>query len=618
MKTYDNPFYEDNVYGHAVGLLSKNIDLSMPAGFHLDIGCSFGRMAESIAHDLGLMYIGFDIDEEAMTSLHERGFETKKIDLNDVPAAEKLLLDAVGLGHITSMSIVDVLEHIANPVAVVQMLRRVATTYACPLIVSVPNVAHRDVGFKLAFGRWDYTESGLLDRTHLRGFTKYGLRALMRSAGWHLIESDDVEIVKSDQNFPRLHPALAEATLLHQFLAQLRDGADTTARTNQFVGMYLPGPVGLTKLEDGSSDSEVPFLSVITRTQGKRPDTLRDVLLCLSAQTCQDFEVCVIGHKLTPEDQLTVERVIEDTNEGLRGRVRLIRVSDGNRTRPLNVGFESARGHYVAILDDDDIVLGHWVESFKTLAKKSPGRVLRAANVSQTWEPVTTALGKQSVRAISGIDACYPDSFDFFQHLIENKTPPVSLAFPSAAFTSFGIRFDESLTTTEDWDFFMRNAAVCGVADIKEITSIYRKWNGAESSFSIHSQDEWRTNHLVIWRKLDSSPILLEPGSATRLRYLVEDWNRNNGYNVGPLPDPNNDLHRYEDALREQIHLLRASLTWKIGSPIRVFARILGRRYPQPMLWAMNGRQLEQYLSSIKMSLPWKFAERARYIFLRR
>jgi SAM-dependent methyltransferase len=618
MNTYDNPFYDDNVYGHAVGLLTKNTDAAAPAAIHLDIGCSFGRMAEPITERLGSKYIGFDIDVEAMSSLQERDFEVHRIDLNDLADAEAIIQEAIGSNRVGSMSVIDVLEHVANPLAVVEMLRRVASVHCCPLVVSVPNVAHRDVGFKLAFGRWDYTDTGLLDRTHLRGFTHYGLTAMMREAGWHLVESDNVEVVNSDQHFPRLHPALAGSTLLHEFLAQLRDGVDAAAKTNQFVGVYLPGPKAQTSLDNADTDKQTPFLSVVTRTQGRRLDTLRDVLLCLSAQTCQDFEVCVIGHKLSPQAQLDVERVIEDTHEGLRARIRIIRVEDGNRTRPLNVGFESARGHYVAILDDDDIVLGHWVESFKALAAKNPGRVLRATNVAQTWEPVTTTLGKQSVRAVSGMDACYPDTFDFFQHLIENATPPVSLAFPRAAFEGLAIRFDESLTTTEDWDFFMRTAAICGVASLTEITSIYRKWVGAESSFSIHSKGEWRANHLLIWRKLDSSPILLESGAATRLRHFVEDWNRHNGGDAGPLPDPDNDQGRYENALREQIHLLHHSITWKIGAPVRFVSRLLGRRYPYPMLWTMNGRQLEQHIEAVKASLPWKFAERIKSLSGRR
>ncbi|MBD8873275.1 methyltransferase domain-containing protein [Rhodanobacter sp. DHB23] len=599
---YDNPFYHDNVYGHVVRLLQDHS--AGGQGLHLDIGCGFGRMAEHVRDHVGREYIGFDRDDEALASLNERGFVGIALDLADPVAAEAAITAAVAGRKVASLSIIDTLEHVYNGAEILAMLRRIALNSAAVLVVSVPNVAHRDVGFKLAFGKWDYTDTGLLDITHVRFFSESLVHSLLLSSGWHLIGENNVTLDKSDQHFPALHPVLAEGTPLHDHLARLRDGVDRCARINQFVGAYLPGP----SLRGADEVPDVaPFLSVVTRTQGKRIDTLRDVLLCLSAQTSQDFEVCVIGHKLSHEAQLAVERVIDDTHADLRRRVRLIRVDHGTRTTPLNVGFRAARGNYVAILDDDDIVLGHWVEEFKRLAAANPGRVLRSANVAQTWQPVKTGVSSRSVRSIGSFEACYPVKFDFFQHLVENATPPVSLAFPRACFHDLKIEFDETLTTTEDWDFLMRTAEICGVASDGEITSIYRKWDNAESSYTAHSIEEWQTNHYAIWRKLDAKPILLEPGSATRIRHLVHDWNRRYLAAPGPQPDPHLDATQYENALREEIHNLLHSRTWRVGAPMRGLAAMAGRRWTYPMLWAMNGPQLERYLSTLRSSRSWRF-----------
>jgi glycosyltransferase involved in cell wall biosynthesis/SAM-dependent methyltransferase len=599
---YDNPFYHDNVYGHVVALLQEHS--AGEHGLHLDIGCGFGRMAEHIRDQLGREYVGFDRDDEALSSLRERGFIGVAIDLADLAAVEAAIASTVAGRKVASLSIIDTLEHIYNGAGVLEMLRRIALTNGAVLVVSVPNVTHCDIGFKLAFGKWDYTTAGLLDTTHVRFFSDSSVRSLLRGSGWHLIGEHNVTLNKSDQHFPVLHPALAEGTPLHDYLARLRNGVDRSACINQFVGAYLPGP---SLRSEDEAPVAAPFLSVVTRTQGKRIDTLRDVLLCLSAQTSQDFEVCVIGHKLDHAAQIAVERVIEDTHADLRQRVRLIRVDHGTRTTPLNVGFREARGDYVAILDDDDIVLGHWVEKFKLLAAANPGQVLRCANVAQTWQPVKTGLSSRSVRSVSSFEACYPTEFDFLQHLVENATPPVSLAFPRACFHDLKIEFDETLTTTEDWDFLMRTAEICGVASDKEITSIYRKWDKAESSYTVHSSEEWRTNHYAIWRKLDAKPILLERGSATRIRHLVQEWNRRHLGTAGPQPDPNLDATQYENALREEIHNLLRSRTWRIGAPLRGMAVMVGRRWTYPMLWAMNGPQLEQYRHVLLGSRSWRF-----------
>jgi SAM-dependent methyltransferase len=423
MALYDNPYFSDNVYGHLRSLLER---VGSPrGGIHLDVGCGFGRVAEVLRDELGLTYLGVDLDGDALGSLRERGFEAIAIDLRNLKAAQEAIETVVAGRSLSSLSILDTLEHLAEPGDALQLLYSIARPRQCPLVVSVPNAAHSDVGFKLAFGRWDYTSTGLLDRTHLRCFTEASITALARETGWHEVSRFDVVLEKSDQHFPALHPALAAGTSLNRMLTHLRAAVDEAGSTNQFVRAYLPGPVVAALDEGGEPRAEktAPFLSVVTRTQGRRLQTLRDALLSMSAQTDQDFEVLVVGHRLDSDSQLAVERVIEDTHAQMRSKTRLIRVDHGNRTAPLNEGFGEARGRYVAILDDDDFVFANWVETFKDLAHRFPGRVLRVGAVAQTFELVTTQVGSPSVRATSGFERRFPKHFDLFEHLVENRSP---------------------------------------------------------------------------------------------------------------------------------------------------------------------------------------------------
>ncbi|XYQ85143.1 glycosyltransferase [Pseudomonas syringae] len=614
MNIYDNPFHVDNVYGHALTLL-KNASYDSE-GVHLDIGCSYARIAEHIRDDLNRVYCGFDIDESALRDLTERGFESARIDLSQPAHILDVIKSVVGDRKIASISMLDTLEHLTNPEAVISVLREMALINQCPVVVSVPNFAHRDVGFKLAFGKWDYTEKGILDQTHFRIFTNQNFSKLMFDSGMHEVKRMDVEIELSDQHFPEYHPALASSTPLHNFLYGLRDGIDEFASTNQFVRLYLPGPVP--KPSAALPKAPRPFLSVVTRTQGRRLDTLRDVLLCLSAQTCEDFEVIVVGHKLPADKKLLVERVIEDCFEGFRGQVRLLSVDKGNRTEPLNAGFGDAKGQYIAILDDDDIVLANWVEAFKAMAVKYPGRVLRSSTVAQKWEPVQPLHSTGTVRAVGGMEKRYPSHFDYFNHLIENATPPVSLAFPADCFHHLGIKFDASLSTTEDWDFFMRTASVCGVGSSAEITSIYRQWHTGESSYTIHSSTEWMANHHVIWRKLDQFPILLDVGSSTRIRNLVSFWLSNqpnaNPGNIGldRLPHPELEHEAYKDAMRLMIHQRLHSRAWRFTAPIRLGAALLGRKQSFPMLWSMDAPALEELNNAIQNSTSMRVVRKIK------
>ena len=515
MGLYDNSYGPDNVYGHLRQLLGK-VGIKR-GGLHLDFGCGYGRVAEVLRDELGLIYIGFDQDAEALASLRQRGFGAVAINLGDAEAVRNAIAQASNGQTIGSLSILDALEHLVDPSLILRVLRDTAVGTQCPLIVSVPNVAHRDVGFKLAFGHWNYTLAGLLDRTHLQYFNQQGLEYLMHQQGWREIERYDVRMEKSDQHFPPQHSALSEQTALHLLLRNLRDSVDEHAITNQFVRAYLPGPV---ETPPDSSDPRRPFLSIITRTQGRRIDTLREVFLCLSAQTDQDFEVLVMGHRLDLKKQLAVERVIEDNNAQMRFQVRLIKIDHGNRTTPLNQGFSEARGDYIAILDDDDIVFAHWVETFRSLSKSFPGRVLRAGVVGQKVGLVRVDDGSTSVRASGGF-ARYPQEFDLFEHMAGNRTPNVGLAFPRHAFQVFKVQFDEDLTTTEDWDFLMRTVAFCGMANSPAVVAVYRLWENAESSITVHSREEWQQNHEHIWRKLDRTSFILPPGSASEIRKQI-------------------------------------------------------------------------------------------------
>jgi glycosyltransferase involved in cell wall biosynthesis len=251
--------------------------------------------------------------------------------------------------------------------------------------------------------------------------------------------------------------------------------------------------------------------------------TFNETLTCLAGQTDTDFEVLVLGHRLPYERQLAVERAIDDSPTWLRERIRLILVNKGNRTHPLNVGFENARGRYIGILDDDDIPFANWVETFRELDAREPGKILRAATVRQDVK--TANVGRRAgLRAEGPLDLIYPSSFDLFEHLRTNQTPPVCLAFPRGVFHDLKIRFDEELSTTEDWDFLLRVAAIVGVASSPQITSVYRWWVSEECARLIHPVEEWQANHGRILHKIDGMMFLFPKGTTKRIRHLLDHY----------------------------------------------------------------------------------------------
>jgi hypothetical protein len=54
-------------------------------------------------------------------------------------------------------------------------------------VVSVPNVANITVRIALLFGRFHYTDRGILDRTHVRFYTRKTARAFLEENGWEIL-----------------------------------------------------------------------------------------------------------------------------------------------------------------------------------------------------------------------------------------------------------------------------------------------------------------------------------------------------------------------------------------------------------------------------------------------
>ncbi len=80
----------------------------------------------------------------------------------------------------------DVLEHMLDPWAFVSRVEALLKPGGL-LICSVPNVRHYSVVMSLLFGgRWQYSEEGILDQTHLRFFTRSSLSELAGRGGLSL------------------------------------------------------------------------------------------------------------------------------------------------------------------------------------------------------------------------------------------------------------------------------------------------------------------------------------------------------------------------------------------------------------------------------------------------
>ncbi len=262
-----------------------------------------------------------------------------------------------------------------------------------------------------------------------------------------------------------------------------------------------------------------PFLSVIIRTQGKRPDMLQDVFLSLQAQADQDYEVVLIAHHAEKADTKTLEELIAIQETSFRQKLRLLRLSEGHRGAPLNLGFASARGQYAVCLDDDDLVFDHWVKDFHDALPGHEGMILHAGAYTQPWRTLRAGQdGRTGLTADGTTGSLYCQPFRTLRQQSLNYCPFMGLAFPLFLFRELHILFDEEITTTEDWDYLLRTAGIAGVFDLPEATALYRLWNTGDASRALHRKDEWMRNYRAIVRRVASDPLILPSAEAKRFR----------------------------------------------------------------------------------------------------
>ncbi len=139
----------------------------------LDVGAADGFLSERLK-SRGWRVTAIESDPRWAQAARSHCERVIVADLNrEIPPVEGLF-DAILYG--------DVLEHLADPETVFRSLNRFLARDGF-LLVSVPNVAHLWVRLGLLFGRFHYTERGLLDRTHLRFFTRKSFRHFLEQGG---------------------------------------------------------------------------------------------------------------------------------------------------------------------------------------------------------------------------------------------------------------------------------------------------------------------------------------------------------------------------------------------------------------------------------------------------
>jgi 2-polyprenyl-3-methyl-5-hydroxy-6-metoxy-1,4-benzoquinol methylase len=188
----------------------------------LELGPATGYMSRVLV-ERGCTVVGIELDP-GMAEQAARYCE--RVIVGDI---DTLDLEAE-LGDETFDVIVaaDVLEHLRDPLDALRRLQGFLVPGEGSFVLSIPNVAHGSVRLALMQGDFSYRDLGLLDRTHLRFFTRESIEKLLSDA-----ELGIVTLRRQKLNIDASEVRFDTAAVPPEMIEALSNDPDAT--TYQFV-----------------------------------------------------------------------------------------------------------------------------------------------------------------------------------------------------------------------------------------------------------------------------------------------------------------------------------------------------------------------------------------------
>ncbi len=151
----------------------------------LDVGCSSGNFgAELIARkSCTVDGLELDIGDVKLAERQLRKVYNLNIETDDISVI-KDRYDVIYMG--------DVVEHLFHPIETLTRCKSLLKKDGV-VVFSIPNMAHVSIRLLLLKGDFSYTETGLLDKTHVHFFNLDEIKRVFKEAGYDISHLDYVE-----------------------------------------------------------------------------------------------------------------------------------------------------------------------------------------------------------------------------------------------------------------------------------------------------------------------------------------------------------------------------------------------------------------------------------------
>ncbi len=174
--------YQPEINQVAFNLVSMVIKDKKEVKNILDVGCGFGLLSKKLKKTYPKLDLyGIEHAKEASQSSQEI-LKLLQCNIEDIASIKRKLKTQKFDVIIFS----DVLEHLYDPVEIIKSYKSFLKQDGT-IVVTVPNIANIFSRIALLFGYFNYSETGVMDKTHIRFFNRKNLKQLAKESDLKIV-----------------------------------------------------------------------------------------------------------------------------------------------------------------------------------------------------------------------------------------------------------------------------------------------------------------------------------------------------------------------------------------------------------------------------------------------
>lgn len=200
--------YSSFIRNEIIGLINKEREAEINV---LEVGCACGATLLAIKNRYPYSNLyGIEFNEGSASIAKKFASVTAENIENSQLSYDKKFFDYIIFA--------DVLEHLYNPQKVLENIKEYLKDDGY-ILASIPNVMHYSVIQQLINGSWTYEDAGILDKTHIRFFTKNEIIKLFSNSGYRDIGIGSIKSYMSaeDKKFIKQIGELSKVPVSEEF-----------------------------------------------------------------------------------------------------------------------------------------------------------------------------------------------------------------------------------------------------------------------------------------------------------------------------------------------------------------------------------------------------------------